>query len=596
MAKIEDFGERIDGAAKDRWRAWAARFEAAGHLDVATEPLSRLFPEPPYERLLEEGADDWSVAFIRAVRDAVPTKPKGWKLPSWQRQVADLRALASGVLSGRIDRDRIEAKLAEPSSARLREALSSSVDLYLALGHAQSLKGYRVKEASYSVFEGLPRNPPHRQWEVQKDRAKTVYSNMPHVLAHAPDRQGAIAAFRSSFEPQRETRVDVATTFRIYGKRRETGAWIGKKIGRNMIDLEMFATTQEARAYLRDHADLLEAKLARLKDTPAERRGENRDRVGPDRRFGEKVTPEIFLETFGFRGVQFGNYVEASRRQMDLDDAHDALLDLAEVIGCAPRALSLGGELGLAFGARGRGGIGAGAAHYEPVEIVINLTKTRGAGSLAHEWFHALDNHVARLAGRPMSYATSAAVSGDPASAAMRTLSEGLISLPLAKRSHDLDQTRSTPYWSQTIEIGARSFEAHVIARLAERERLNDYLANVVEEEMFEADAALRGQPAGRYPYPVAAEMESVSAGFDRLLSDPGMTRILGEVAPRAARVAPAVKAAVEDRAGTAPSLPEAEAPIRIEPSWWAAAAPIHDKEEPVDLHAGLDEEPEVWI
>lgn len=62
-----------------------------------------------------------------------------------------------------------------------------------------------------------------------------------------------------------------------------------------------------------------------------------------------------------------------------------------------PKALSLNGELGLAFGARGRGGKDSGAAHYEPASVVINLTKKQGSGSLAHEWFHALDNYFSNI-------------------------------------------------------------------------------------------------------------------------------------------------------------------------------------------------------
>lgn len=50
---------------------------------------------------------------------------------------------------------------------------------------------------------------------------------------------------------------------------------------------------------------------------------------------------------------------------------------------------SLNGRLALAFGARGGG---KAIAHYEPVRKVINITKLRGAGSLAHEFGHALDH------------------------------------------------------------------------------------------------------------------------------------------------------------------------------------------------------------
>lgn len=75
-------------------------------------------------------------------------------------------------------------------------------------------------------------------------------------------------------------------------------------------------------------------------------------RAGVSRREGN-ITPEKFSAVFGFRGVQFGNYVEADRRQSDLNECHDALIDMAEAIGLPPRALSLGGSLGMAFGARG---------------------------------------------------------------------------------------------------------------------------------------------------------------------------------------------------------------------------------------------------
>lgn len=48
-------------------------------------------------------------------------------------------------------------------------------------------------------------------------------------------------------------------------------------------------------------------------------------------------------------------------------------------------------KLAIAFGARGKG---KALAHYEPARVVINLTKLKGAGSLAHEWGHAFDDFL----------------------------------------------------------------------------------------------------------------------------------------------------------------------------------------------------------
>lgn len=132
----------------------------------------------------------------------------------------------------------------------------------------------------------------------------------------------------------------------------------------------------------------------------------------PERRPGNKnVTPEDFMTTFGFRGVQFGNYVNEAEGMRAINSAYDALLDLAETLNIDPKNISFPkeglrdeidpktekptgrkvpiGRMGIAFGARGKGG--KAAAHYEPDLHVINITKNAGDGTLAHEWMHALD-------------------------------------------------------------------------------------------------------------------------------------------------------------------------------------------------------------
>ncbi|WP_231200268.1 hypothetical protein, partial [Escherichia coli] len=86
-------------------------------------------------------------------------------------------------------------------------------------------------------------------------------------------------------------------------------------------------------------------------------------------------------------------------RQEVMNHAFDALVDLSELLNLPPRAMSLDGQIGLAFGARGHGLSGA-RAHYERDYAVINLTKLKGAGSLAHEWMHALDHYLGRQDGR----------------------------------------------------------------------------------------------------------------------------------------------------------------------------------------------------
>lgn len=126
---------------------------------------------------------------------------------------------------------------------------------------------------------------------------------------------------------------------------------------------------------------------------------EDAERTGPARREeGEDISAQGLMDAFGFRGVNFGRegWIKQAERQAYLNQAYDGLLDLAEVLGVPPKAMSLNGELGIAFGAQGKGKF---AAHFVPGVNEINLTKTRGAGTLAHEWGHALDHYFGKQAG-----------------------------------------------------------------------------------------------------------------------------------------------------------------------------------------------------
>ena len=110
--------------------------------------------------------------------------------------------------------------------------------------------------------------------------------------------------------------------------------------------------------------------------------------------YKKDFTGDDYLETFGFYGGEFGNWLDQDERQITLNCGYDSFMDLAYCLGVTPKTISLGGKLSIAFGARGKGGKGAFAAHYEPLYNVINLTKMRGAGCLAHEWGHALDYYL----------------------------------------------------------------------------------------------------------------------------------------------------------------------------------------------------------
>lgn len=115
--------------------------------------------------------------------------------------------------------------------------------------------------------------------------------------------------------------------------------------------------------------------------------------VSEHQRTGGKETsvkkPEDMVSQFGMKGVEFGNWVDDASGLFHLKRSAEAFHDLADIVGVEDKDISLNGRLSMAFGARGKAGA---VAHYEPDRKVINMTKFGGAGSLAHEWAHALDN------------------------------------------------------------------------------------------------------------------------------------------------------------------------------------------------------------
>ena len=125
------------------------------------------------------------------------------------------------------------------------------------------------------------------------------------------------------------------------------------------------------------------------------------ERTGAERREnGRNVTSEELLNTFGFKGVNFGNWMGGNtnnaERQLHLNHLYDSFMDLAEILNVPPKALALNGMLGVAVGAQGSG---KAAAHFVPGVNEINITRTAGAGALAHEWGHAIDHYFAVLGG-----------------------------------------------------------------------------------------------------------------------------------------------------------------------------------------------------
>ena len=237
---------------------------------------------------------------------------------------------------------------------------------------------------------------------------------------------------------------------------------------------EGIETKEEALSLLEKNKDDWEKKAKEVK----ERRqkfvyfdGDGHTRIGEDYRQGKNVSAEEFATKFGFRGVQFGNWTNQEDRQAALNNAYDSFMDLSRILNVSPRALSLNGELGIAFGSRGSGNANA---HYETKEVVINLTKTRGAGSLAHEWWHALDNYFARQSDIPAGFTT--ADKNIKLRSEMRDAFDAIVDNIKKSDYHSRSRKRGT-YWGSIEEETARLFGEWIVKQLSQHNAYNHFLS-----------------------------------------------------------------------------------------------------------------------
>ena len=94
---------------------------------------------------------------------------------------------------------------------------------------------------------------------------------------------------------------------------------------------------------------------------------------------------------FEFRSIEVGRWVTEPERDRAAVHFYQASCDLMTVLNGPEPLISLRGTLGLQYGIGGRPGV---AAHYIPATRQLALAKNAGAGSLAHEWFHAFDHYM----------------------------------------------------------------------------------------------------------------------------------------------------------------------------------------------------------
>lgn len=501
MAEIKrTFGEKIGGSRYDRWHAGDILtmddiHEMTGQEQERLVKKDNIWPKPDYAALEEEGIVSTILYYRKIVRDSLPAKPRIYPDPNRTEKsceqyvefVSHVRDVMERVTDPKsmdmvsegytfLARDGFvvhRSYFLEPTNPYLTNKTLTAVragqrPLYLV--HERTKHGFLMtkEEVILSQYTFLPMDPTKGSLEDFERKPCIRYEEYP-------------GSTRWFYLTKEIDPLKLQEAWMDEEKKTDHAFLVTK--GYTILSFGI-PTREMAEDWALEHAP----------EEPARKKGKTKylpptlehivQNEGPTPILREGTTGEDLMETYGFRGGEFGEYESQADRQANLDMCYLAFHHLAAALSIDPKDVSLGGDLSIAFGARGRGG--NVMAHFEPMMNVINLTKLKGAGSLGHEWIHALDYAIGREDGRDglMTDKMTAAIrrSGWPKFA---DLVDGLRydknrnMTQFYENARKLDNTyqkTSGRYWSSSAELLARAGACYLYDKLKEQGIRDDYL------------------------------------------------------------------------------------------------------------------------
>lgn len=375
----EDFGEKIGGAKKDLWKDRGLYVDdLSGMNEREAEKFVRkdnIWKKPDYQAMLDDGVPLGVVYFIKKARDSLGASP-GYK---YSDSTPELRRARQEEYI-----ETVRQLQAVIEDVRTVDDAMQAYDRFLVQnGYLEQVQGW-AGGAYYTVTKKGQDNPA-----ITNKLAQTLHIRS---VSHF-ERNFTQKAQKEQFGVSKDQKVPKGYAIHFYNgdgysKNNDwkTGTYYVTK-GYSILQTN-FETREAALKWVQDFARQ-RSKGGKVRFTPPQLAHVRR--TGPDYRNGQEITGQHYLETFGFRGGEFGNWMNQNDRQASLNMGFEALKDLAAVLQISDKDIAYQGTLAIAFGARGSGNA---AAHYEPLRKVINLTKMHGAGSLAHEWWHGFDDYL----------------------------------------------------------------------------------------------------------------------------------------------------------------------------------------------------------
>lgn len=515
MTKLnKDVGEFLPGSVKDVRQ----RNQALDVLDINSKDdfkKSEDFPKLNFAKEHKAGRNVNVLAAFLAADHVIKTKPQRKHLvDAWNRNfkalllfLESIESEESEVADGDVGRYFIESRARTISTF---PGLLNRVSLYMELGYPCFMS---AKKCSIGFFNALQMDDGtiggymysgvtgNRDYSL---RFKTYEDAVGALKSHIGESISVVSPSKKLLKfdiRQKRVSGEFIITHTISGVRSPYVVKGG------------FDDLGKVRQYLNDNVEALDAQVRELKDKAQSTKGyllklsDTRD--GKHWTDEREVSSEELRSLIHLRGLEYGIQMSEKDALKANFQAYNGFMDLADVLGLPLKALGLG-DLGLGLGSRGKGGKNAACAHFEPCNFNINLTKKAGAGSFAHEWAHAVDAllgayaHSGQRTHRVHALFASELCSEvnelpDDISNSLCKVMDEISKSKVKERSAELDKFRSKPYWTQGIEIFARSFERWVSYELEKEGFYNGWLIRLNKSREGEDE----------YPYPTVLELES---------------------------------------------------------------------------------------
>lgn len=538
MAEIKDYGEKIGGAKKDLWKIRGLMInDLSGMNDrekVKYVKKDNIWKKPDYNELVKNGLPVRIAYFYKIVRDSLPAKPVFSYLDKTDEE-------KNKRISDYVDfigkfRDAVMNCHTEKACERIFS------DFLFGQGYIKK-EGYclSVSENVSGVLNNKVLNALRKSWvfiDNQIKKKQFCYSDTDKLLAPF-----SFYLFeKDNIKFSKDYNNKTVMEYPIPGGKRFFYPTGGFEHEENWNDHTIFVTQRHtiiannfpnldmAKQYALSVVEPQKEEILNKKTSKKERKKKfvpkqliGIERTGPEY-VKRNITGQDYLDLFAIRGGEFGNWMSDKDRQASLDYGYEAFCDLADILQISYTDISFKNRLSIAFGARGSGNA---SAHYEMERKVINLTKLSGAGCLAHEWGHALDDYLGECFG------INGFLSENIHSIKAKNVPQELKELFNCIRYKQFDEKTDSDYfkgslefdrnftkhgygyWHSSVEMFARAFDCYITDKLKENNRVSDYLtchANSYVTEDYET-----GKPV--YAIPVGEERKAINACFDKMFA-----------------------------------------------------------------------------